>query len=117
MREIIESYLNIGSGALQMISGYIFGIIYGKDCVYLFDSHSKDYEGNISQNGSAILMKFETLDDLQDYIKLIYYNSQRHKTLFSGAIHLSISKYSNNLTESIKSELILNRPKKCITKK
>ena len=70
MREIIDSCLNIGSGALLMINGYIFVIIWEKDCVYLFDSHSKNYEGNISQNGSAILMKFEILDDLQDYIKL-----------------------------------------------
>ena len=54
-----------------MVSGYIFGIIWEKDCVCLFNSRSKDYEGNISQNGIAILMKFQTLDDLQDYIKLI----------------------------------------------
>ena len=57
-----------------MISGYIFGFIWGKDCVYLFNSHSKGYEGNISQNGSTILMKF-VLGDLQDYIKLIYYST------------------------------------------
>ena len=56
--------------------------ILGKDCVYLFDSHSKDYEGNVSQNGSAILMKLENLDDLQDYINLIYCRSQHHKTIF-----------------------------------
>ena len=33
LREIIESCLNTGSGALLMISGYIFGIIWGKDFV------------------------------------------------------------------------------------
>ena len=33
-------------------------------------------------------MKFETLDDLDDYIKLIYYSSQHDKTLsFSDTIH------------------------------
>ena len=91
VREIIASCLNIGSGALPMISsGYIFGIIWGKDCVYLFDSHSKDYEGNISQNGSAILMKFENLDDLQDYIKPIYYSSEHHKTLYFQMQFISI---------------------------
>ena len=62
LKKIIGSCLNIGSGALLIISCYIFGLIWGKECVYLFDSHSKDYEGNISQNGSVILMKFETLD-------------------------------------------------------
>ena len=44
---------------------------------------------------------------MQDYIKLIYYNSQYHKTLFSYAIPLK---------KSIKSELILNRPKQFIAK-
>ena len=88
----------------------------GKDCVYLFDSHRKDYEGNISQNGSAVLMKFENLDDLQDYIKLIYYSSQHHKTLYFQMQFISI-RCSKNLRESIKSESILNRPKQCITKK
>ena len=110
MKEIIESCLNIASGALLIISGYIFGLIWGKECVYLFDSHSKDYEGNISQNESAILMKFETMDDLRDYIKLIYYNSQHHKTLYFQMQFISI-RCSNNLRESIKSELILNTPR------
>ena len=59
----IEGCLNIGSRALFIISAYIFGLIWKKDftyftyLVYLFDSHSKDYEGNISQND------FETLND------------------------------------------------------
>ena len=48
LKEFIESCLNIGSGALLKISGYIFGLIWGKECVYLFLSHSKDYEVNIS---------------------------------------------------------------------
>ena len=66
-----------------------------------------------SQNGSAILMKFETLDDLQDYIKLIYYNSQHHKTLYFQMQFISI-RCANNRKESIKSKLILNRPKKLL---
>ena len=116
MREIIESCLKLGSAALLMISGYIFGTIWGKGCVYLLDSHSKDYEGNISQNGCAILMKFENLDNFQDYIKLINYSSQHHKTLYFQMLFISI-RGSKNLRESIKSELILNGPKQCITKK
>ena len=95
----------------------IFSDLFGeKACVYLFDSHSKDYERNISQNGSAILMKFKTLDDLLDYIKLIYYNSQHHKTLCFQMQFISV-RCSSNLRESVKSELILNKPKQCIAKK
>ena len=57
LKEIVESCLNIGSGALLIVSGYILEPIWRKECVYLFDSHAKDYEVNVSQNESAILMK------------------------------------------------------------
>ena len=70
LKKNIESCLKIGSVALSMKSGYIFGILCWKNYFYLFDSHSKDDKGNISQNGTFILVKFETLDDLEDYIKL-----------------------------------------------
>ena len=48
LREIIESCLYIESGALLTISRYIFRIFGGKDCVYLFASHSKDSEINMT---------------------------------------------------------------------
>ena len=44
---------------------------FGKKCVYLFDSHDKDCARNIFQQGSALLMNFETLADFEDYLKLI----------------------------------------------
>ena len=61
-------------------------------------------------------MKFENLDNLQDYIKVIYSSSQHHKTFYFQMQFISI-RCSINFRESIKSELILNRPKQCITKK
>ena len=70
----------------------------------------------ICQNGTAILIKFETLDELEYYIKVIYYSSQRHKTLYFQMQFNSI-RCANNLKESIKSKLILNRPKKIIAMK
>ena len=61
-------------------------------------------------------MKFKTLDDLLDYIKLIYYNSQRHKTHCFQMQFISV-RCSSNLRESIKLELVLNKPEQCIAKK
>ena len=58
-------------------------------------------------------MKFETLGDLQDQIKLIYYSSQDHKTLYFQMQLISIR--CSNIRESIKSELILNKPEQCMT--
>ena len=61
-------------------------------------------------------MEFETLDELKVYIKLIYHSNQYPKTLYFQMQFISI-RCSNKVRESIKSELILNRPKQCITKK
>ena len=72
----------------------IFSELFGEKTVYLFDSHSKDNEGNISQNGSknssgnichngiAVSLKFETLSKLQEYVKDIYYVGLRHEMLY-----------------------------------
>ena len=40
----------------------------GRQCFYLFDLHSKDGRGNMSVDGTAVLMKFETLSFLGSYI-------------------------------------------------
>ena len=103
LKEIIENYLNIGSGALLIIICYIFRLI-GEMSVFTYLIIIASIMKEIfSQNGNAILMKFETLDDLQDYIKLIYHNSQHHKTLCFQMQFISI-RCSNNIRENIKSE-------------
>ena len=63
-------------------NGYSLGVIWGKSCLYLFDSHSKNSSGNICQNGTSVLLKFETLSKLQEYVKDIYYVGLRHEMLY-----------------------------------
>ena len=44
----LESVLQIGAGALLIVSKYILGLIWGNDSmIYLFDSNSKDENGNL----------------------------------------------------------------------
>ena len=66
----------------MIINGYALGIIWGKNCFFLFDSHSKNSNGNICQNDTSVLLKFETLNKLQEYIKDIYYIGLKHETLY-----------------------------------
>ena len=70
--DIVGNCSNLGNGALLIINGYALGIIWGKNCFFLFDSHSKNSNVNICQNGTLALLKFETLNKLQEYIKDIY---------------------------------------------
>ena len=73
--EIVSSAQEIGTGALLIVNNYILGLIWGNDSIYLFDSHSKDQYGNISSSGTAVLLKFDTLFSLENYIKSVYYNT------------------------------------------
>ena len=36
----------------------------------------------ISQKGTAVLLKFDTFSNLEEYIKQIYYNSHNNETLY-----------------------------------
>ena len=43
--------------------------------MYLYDSHSKDENGNLSTSGTATLLKLDALYSLENYIKSTYYNT------------------------------------------
>ena len=50
-------------------------LIWGIDSIYLFDSHSKDKNSNLSNSGTVFLLTFDTLYSLKNYIKLVYHNA------------------------------------------
>ena len=65
----------LGVGALLTVNNYILGLMWGNDYIYIFDSHSKDENGNLSSSGTAVLLKYNTLYSLENYIRSIYYNT------------------------------------------
>ena len=73
--EFVNSVQQIGTGALLIVNNYILDLILGNDYVYLFDSHSKDENGNIFSSSTAGLLKFDTLHSLENYIRSFYYNA------------------------------------------
>ena len=73
--EIVNSALKIGTGALLIVNNYILGLIWGNEFIYLLDSHSKDEYGNLSSSGTTVLLKFESLNSLENYIRSVYYNT------------------------------------------
>ena len=80
--DIIGNCSSLGNGALLIINGYSLGVIWGKNCFFIFDLHSKNSSSNIFQNGTLVLLKFETLSKLQEYVKDIYYVGLKHETLY-----------------------------------
>ena len=66
--DIVGNCSNLGNSAPLIINGYALGVIWRKKCFCLFDLHSKSSSGNINQNGTLVLLKFETLNKLQEYV-------------------------------------------------
>ena len=62
--EIVNCVQQIGAGALLIVKNYTLGLIWGNGSIYLFDSHIKDKNGNLSSSGTAVLLKFDTLYSL-----------------------------------------------------
>ena len=59
--DIVNDCQQIGTGVLLIVNNYILGTIWGNQCFIRFDSHSKDEIGKISATGTAVLLKFASL--------------------------------------------------------
>ena len=55
---IVSDCQQLGTGALLIINDHILGILWGNQCFFLYDSHSKDEIGRILATGTAVLLKF-----------------------------------------------------------
>ena len=80
--------LNTGNGPIFFISG-TFSLIWNKQGFFIFDSHSRSAEGFITSDSYSILIKFQCIDEMQNYIKEA--NLLEKKTV------LGISKYSTRI--------------------
>ena len=101
--EIVNSVQHVRTGALIIVSNYNLGLIWGNDSIYLFDSHSKYENGNLSSRGAAVLLIFDTLYLLENYVRSVYYNTFS-LTLYSRMKFLKIH-CTANAKNAIKYEL------------
>ena len=54
----------------------VFRVAMGRNqCFYVFNSHNKDGNDNISAAGTATLLKFESLSSLENYTLSVYYTN------------------------------------------
>ena len=54
--------------ALLILKNYNLGLIWGNySSIYLFDSHSKDENGNLSSSGTTVPVKFDTLHSVEKF--------------------------------------------------
>ena len=108
--EIVSDCQQIGTGALLIINKYILGLLWGNQCFFLFDSHSNDEIGRMSATGTAVLLKFDFLQSLENYTKSVYY-SNYSMTLYFQVQFLKL-KCTENAKSIIKNALKSERKKK-----
>ena len=74
--------------------------------MYLFDSHSKDENDNLSSSATAVLLKFDTLYSLENYIRSVYYNaSSRTECFLKCSCWYNKYKYPENPGARIKYQI------------
>ena len=101
--ETVSDCQQVGTGALLIINNYILGLLWGNQCFFLFDSHSKYEIGRMSVTGTAVLLIFVSLQSLENYIKSVYY-SNYPMTLYSLVQFLKL-KYTEKTKSTNKSIL------------
>ena len=69
---LFDKELFPGNGLIFTTNGYCFSLIWAKQNVFLFDSHSRNKEGSFVESGSSILLAFKSLSDVEKYIKTEY---------------------------------------------
>ena len=101
-----QTKTNTGTGAIFFINGYTFALIWNKSGIFLCDSHSRNKEGFITSDGASVLLKFKTLDDVQNYIKEVYMLSQNFQVLTYQVQFINIEVKTTEIS------LIMNSVKK-----
>ena len=69
--EIVTDSQQIGTGSLLII----LGLLWVHECFLLFDSHSQDEIRRMSATGTAVLLKFDSLQLFENYKKPVYYSN------------------------------------------
>ena len=74
--EIISACQFRGNGAMLFVNGFTLGIIWNNNSFYLFDSHSRDSSGNPTIYGTSVLLKFNSISYIDEYIRKMYLEKQ-----------------------------------------
>ena len=56
----------------MFLSGFTIAIIPYSNFFYLFDSHSRNGQGEIIANGKPVLLNVSHLEDIENYIQVVH---------------------------------------------
>ena len=65
---------NTGNGLVLIFNGFSVSVIWNEAYYFLFDPHSRDSNGLMCENGTAVLLKFHSLLVIEKYLLEAYVN-------------------------------------------
>ncbi len=67
---LMSTFTN-SNDAILILEGYTMALIKHFDFFYLFDSHARNYNGMPDANGTAVVMTFKNITDLEQYLHFL----------------------------------------------
>ena len=91
---LVNTFLN-DSYAILILEGYMMALIKQTEYFYLFYSHARDLHGMPDPNGTAVVMKFKNILDLEQYLYSV--SMELHTNLFE-IVPLQLNKHTASKT-------------------
>ena len=110
---IQPSFVNLSdqsNGIIFFVSNNTsFSLLWNKKYFFLFDSHSRNDQGKISPNGTAILIKFTSLGQVQKYVIENYLLDRGHVSVYCQLQYIKVDYSGTNLTDVVKKSICRKR--------
>ena len=71
LKQVLINAFSDSANAMIVLDGYIMAVIKDSESFYLFDSHARNLRGMPDENGTAVVLEFSKLNELQNHIETL----------------------------------------------
>ena len=71
LKQVLINAFSDSVNAMIVLDGYIMAVIKDSESFYLFDSHARNSRGMPDENGTAVVLEFSELNELQNHIETL----------------------------------------------
>ena len=114
LRPSFVQFSDKSNGVIFFVNQLTFSIVWCASSFYIFDSHSRDDVGKLSQEGVSILMRFSSLRQVQNYISENYLAGRESILCQVQYILIELSSSDNLTFANLKKRTSRKRKYRCI---
>ena len=71
LKQVLINAFSDSANAMIVLDGYIMAVFKDSESFYLFDSHARNLRGMPDENGTAVVLEFSELNELQNHIETL----------------------------------------------